>query len=765
MAPPHSFPAFYACYLLKSIQTPDSKTVYIGSTPSPIRRIRQHNGEVAAGAKKTKNGRPWVMQMLVHGFPSRSAALQFEWAWQHPSKSRYLRGEHGEPLFTRNAKSMNSCIRVVRAMIRTQPFSFWPLHVKLFTEEAVVVWGGCDKADKSESSIVEQDYLVNLGLVSKPANGKGKSKATLAPSPFPTGFTCVVELEGVDGRSGHKFGSGRVGPLEDTDEHFTSRILSKNTALIASGRAPPCSVCSIPVHDFGGKNALSTSLCPHDSCTSVSHLTCLSRVFIENEPSSSAFSLVPRGGDCPSCGKYTLWGDIVKGSYRRSRGNAVVPEEDEEEDDVHTEVDPEDLEQDVDDLENAMQGLRLGGEGSPRKATKGKGKAASKVTAKPATIIKRRGRPAKTAADSSSGEEFDFSGIRASSSSRSEGSVRRGRGRPRKVQESVSVTKRLPGRPKKPDSESVTSSPVTKRKLGRPKKSDSESVPSTPTTTRRPGRPKKVSASPATTRRLGGPKKSDSESVSASPMATRRLGRPKKSDSESVYASPATTRKPGRPKKSDSESVPASPVTRRKPGRPRKKDDDSEPPSESGASSATLEKRKRQATGRNPSSTGATKTKPALTTKPKSKSKPKSLGTTFEDLGPSGHSPDTSSDYDLVSALRALSTADSNTGMMSASAITPNRKRIQLEPSNAPQGMATTGTVRGYNTQASIVISSGPGSGGSDTSSSELEYLGMTPSRGIWESPVSALGSGYRIALQSASTNAKYDQEVIELSD
>ncbi|KAF8971026.1 hypothetical protein BDZ97DRAFT_1603635, partial [Flammula alnicola] len=66
----HRFPSFYACYLLKSIQTPQSTT--------------QHNGELTQGARKTRLKRPWVMQMIVHGFPSRLAALQFEWAWQHP---------------------------------------------------------------------------------------------------------------------------------------------------------------------------------------------------------------------------------------------------------------------------------------------------------------------------------------------------------------------------------------------------------------------------------------------------------------------------------------------------------------------------------------------------------------------------------------------------------------------------------------------------------------------------------------------------------
>lgn len=77
---------------------------YIGSTPSPPRRIRQHNGELTQGAWKTQNNRPWVMQLIVHGFPSKLAALQFEWAWQHPWISRHLRDEEGKAMFSRSSK-------------------------------------------------------------------------------------------------------------------------------------------------------------------------------------------------------------------------------------------------------------------------------------------------------------------------------------------------------------------------------------------------------------------------------------------------------------------------------------------------------------------------------------------------------------------------------------------------------------------------------------------------------------------------------------
>lgn len=52
-------------------------------------------------------------------------------------------------------------------------------------------------------------------------------------------------------------------------------------------------------------------------------------------------SLVPRGGTCKVCGNYTLWGDVIRGSYRRRAG--AVAEEEEEDADVEVEVDDGDI--------------------------------------------------------------------------------------------------------------------------------------------------------------------------------------------------------------------------------------------------------------------------------------------------------------------------------------------------------------------------------------------------------------------------------------
>jgi predicted GIY-YIG superfamily endonuclease len=67
-------------YLLESSQT---RRTYVGCAGSDVqRRLRQHNGELAGGAKQTETGRPWKIACVVSGFRTRNEALKFEYAWR-----------------------------------------------------------------------------------------------------------------------------------------------------------------------------------------------------------------------------------------------------------------------------------------------------------------------------------------------------------------------------------------------------------------------------------------------------------------------------------------------------------------------------------------------------------------------------------------------------------------------------------------------------------------------------------------------------------
>ncbi|KAF7790665.1 hypothetical protein EIP86_001621 [Pleurotus ostreatoroseus] len=341
---------------------------------------RQHNGVISSGAWKTRNGRPWVMQMIVHGFPSKLAALQFEWAWQHPHISRHLRDGSGKALFSKS----------------------YSMRYKMHAE----------------------NYET------------------------PAGFTFTTELEGVDGQSGQS-GSGRTAPIEVTDERFTIAHLEKVPTI----SSPVCSVCQEPIHDFAA-NSLDYALCPSSNslCRAVSHLKCLAQDFLSNQPSTSisgdiSKALIPRGGHCRSCHDYVLWGDVIRGCYRRQKGGVVQPEEGEEADTEGEESEAVALSEELEELtdeekEEAVQKHASKPKGRKRKAaTSTRNKVPAKAKAAPRTrktkvadadtsapgLPKRRGRPKKSERayhtnvthdeSASEGEFFDLDAISACSES------------------------------------------------------------------------------------------------------------------------------------------------------------------------------------------------------------------------------------------------------------------------------------------------------------------------------------------------------------
>ncbi|KAF3334657.1 Structure-specific endonuclease subunit SLX1 [Carex littledalei] len=148
---------FFACYLLCSLCPRHKSRTYIGFTVNPRRRIRQHNGEIQCGAWRTKKGRPWEMVLCIYGFPSNITALQFEWAWQHPTESLAVRKAASN---FKSLGGLSNKIKLAYTMLNLPSWENLNLTVNFFSTKYTKFSAGCPKLpNQMKFSICAMDEL------------------------------------------------------------------------------------------------------------------------------------------------------------------------------------------------------------------------------------------------------------------------------------------------------------------------------------------------------------------------------------------------------------------------------------------------------------------------------------------------------------------------------------------------------------------------------------------------------------------------------
>ncbi|KAF2665459.1 hypothetical protein BT63DRAFT_459036 [Microthyrium microscopicum] len=301
-------PPFYACYLLRSTTKP-SASPYIGSTPHPPRRWRQHNGLLPGGAVRTAraNYRPWRMVVLVHGFPSSLAALQFEWAWQHAYKSRRIGRDDGEGQGDSGglggvggkgegkgnggrgkrgvARSVRAALGDLHALLTCRSFERWPLSVRFLEGVAFrewELWCGRAVGRVREGVDVLLDPLAEMGTAVK----RGKEKAV-------AGEDATAELVMPPALVTLDIGYSRLKP------HIEKTLRMKDEAA-------NCAVCRKTMGTADGM------ICPHENCEAVSHPACLAGHFRGRQAKGAEQHIMPLTGNCPSCEHETDWITLAK---------------------------------------------------------------------------------------------------------------------------------------------------------------------------------------------------------------------------------------------------------------------------------------------------------------------------------------------------------------------------------------------------------------------------------------------------------------------
>ncbi|KAI0543604.1 GIY-YIG catalytic domain-containing protein [Xylaria curta] len=281
-------PPLYTVYILRS--TVQHASLYIGSTPNPPRRLKQHNGEAKGGAVRTSRNsrRPWEMVALVSGFPGMVAALKFEWALTNPHVSLHIptnsrisistqRKRNGQP--KRPRYSVASIMSNVHLLLRVPSFARWPLKLHFFVPEVHKAWiKCCDTATEPLRKTI----------------------------PVYTDFA-------PEGSSSEPWGIHAL-PL---DYAPMKSYVEKTKSLYSFEREGSCVICGENLPHGEGLYAT----CSNTGCEGTGHVSCWSRHLLGRNVGED---IIPVAGRCPKCHGEVLWGDMMKEMSLRLRGEKEV---------------------------------------------------------------------------------------------------------------------------------------------------------------------------------------------------------------------------------------------------------------------------------------------------------------------------------------------------------------------------------------------------------------------------------------------------------
>lgn len=325
---------FHCVYLLTSLDPQCAGDYYIGYTVNPLRRLRQHNGEIVNGARRTsRRGRPWTIVCCVSGFTEDRAALKFEWCWQHPTASARLKHTlAASAAALRGLHRLPYAVAMLHFLLHADLFNRLDLTLHVFEQElfssavatATAGRGTATLPALTESALFHVEFISRETFQQRYLGGDASSSTSavllevsgICPCADQSALSETVLRELGEEEEEWPFADG-------SDRAEVAARLAAQEALLARGLLP-CSLCGLPLRPPMLLCCPCAPLCElraHPVCLGLwvqyRHHTAARGGAVGAAPSPAL--LVPsRPTPCPLCNRTLQWGSLVKDLKRRT---------------------------------------------------------------------------------------------------------------------------------------------------------------------------------------------------------------------------------------------------------------------------------------------------------------------------------------------------------------------------------------------------------------------------------------------------------------
>jgi structure-specific endonuclease subunit SLX1 len=212
-----------------------------------------------------------------------------------------ISGKTGRPVSKRVAPilSLKNMIGTMHLLLKSKSFERWPLSVRFFSPDVYKIW--------------------NLWSDRVPESIRSGIKVTLDPHSYPP-LSEVLGQNSPDKASAALPTPPALAAFDVSYMAMKGHLAKSKLLLADENHTITCAVCHRSV-DIQNRRQYAL-VCPHKGCTAVSHLSCLSGIFLEEEASHE--QIVPLQGSCPSCQLSTPWSEMIKELSLRTTAASLV---------------------------------------------------------------------------------------------------------------------------------------------------------------------------------------------------------------------------------------------------------------------------------------------------------------------------------------------------------------------------------------------------------------------------------------------------------